>query len=260
VCISGACWGYWRRRGDMATPTVDSHQRYGQPEGVAGGRGDVGGGQAALQQKQDHPTDSHNLEEACRFCFDVLMSHFRRTACPSPRFPNGEYPLFVTWDKADQHGATSLRGCIGNLSPITIHDGVKKYAAVSAFQDKRFSPVVEKEVAVLECSVTLLFQFEEAGHYLDWQVGVHGMIIEFEFDRQTLSATYLPFVCADQGWTQDECIRSLVKKAGYNGQVSRDLLKTIKLTRYQGRKATVGFSQYALDRKRQGLWPGQWGA
>mmetsp|Transcript_32089 Transcript_32089/g.75025 ORF Transcript_32089/g.75025 Transcript_32089/m.75025 type:complete len:245 (-) Transcript_32089:97-831(-) len=243
----------------MATPIVDSHARYGEPAGVATGRSDAGVGAGSGHPPSGAPTDHHNLEEACRFCFDVLMSHFRRTACPKPGFPNGEYPLFVTWQKFDQQGGSSLRGCIGNLTPIDIHDGVKKYASVSAFNDKRFSPVAEREVGVLECSVTLLFNFQEASHYLDWQVGVHGIIIEFELDRQSLSATYLPSVCSEQGWSQDECIKSLVRKAGYNGAVSQNLLKSIRLTRYEGRKATVPFDKYAVVRKRMGLWPGQWG-
>ncbi len=33
----------------------------------------------------------------------------------------------------------------------------------------RFSPISSEEVPLLECSVTLLFDFEEAPTYLDWQ-------------------------------------------------------------------------------------------
>ena len=36
----------------------------------------------------------------------------------------------------------------------------------------RFSPVRDHEVKSLECSVTLLYMFEEARNYLDWQVRI----------------------------------------------------------------------------------------
>lgn len=205
------------------------------------------------------PTDQHHLEESCRFCFDVLMSHFRKAQCPKPMFPDGEFPLFVTWNKySARHGDTHLRGCIGNLSSITLHEGIQKYAAVSAFEDSRFDPIAEHEVDSLECSVTLLYQYEQANDCYDWTIGKHGMIINFVGERgRNLSATYLPFVCSEQGWSKEECISSLVKKAGHQGKVTSELLGSIRLTRYQGCKATVPFADYVAGRKRQGMW--HWG-
>ena len=35
---------------------------------------------------------------------------------------------------------------------------------------RRFSPISAEEVPALECSVTLLSDFEEAADYADWQV------------------------------------------------------------------------------------------
>eukprot|EP00293_Proteomonas_sulcata_P010982 CAMPEP_0184310124 /NCGR_PEP_ID=MMETSP1049-20130417/24308_1 /TAXON_ID=77928 /ORGANISM="Proteomonas sulcata, Strain CCMP704" /LENGTH=169 /DNA_ID=CAMNT_0026623713 /DNA_START=73 /DNA_END=579 /DNA_ORIENTATION=+ len=150
---------------------------------------------------QGDATSPESLEEQCCYCFDVILSHFFKTQLPPPRFPKGYYPLFVTWNKADSRGNLSLRGCIGNLSGMDLYQGVPKYATSSAFDDRRFSPVSLTEVRALECSVTLLYNFEKAKNYLDWQIGTHGMIIEFEGDRgEKLSATYLPYVCSDQGW------------------------------------------------------------
>jgi AMMECR1 domain-containing protein len=48
------------------------------------------------------------------------------------------------------------------------------------------------------------------------QVGVHGLIIDFQ-DPVLLckrSATFLPEVAKEQGWSQQECIEALIKKAG----------------------------------------------
>mmetsp|Transcript_20646 Transcript_20646/g.43393 ORF Transcript_20646/g.43393 Transcript_20646/m.43393 type:complete len:189 (-) Transcript_20646:625-1191(-) len=169
-------------------------------------------------------------------------------------------PLFVTWDKADGRGNSKLRGCIGKLSPITLHDGIRKYAAVSAFEDHRFSPISSEEVPWLECSVTLLFDFEEAPTYLDWQVGKHGMIIDFADEAgAALSATYLPYVCSEQGWEKQECIDSLIRKAGYRGAISQRLRNSIRLTRYQGCKASVDFGTYRQHRVSERLWQAAWG-
>ena len=40
----------------------------------------------------------------------------------------------------------------------------------SAFKDSRFSPIAKDELNKLHCSVSLLRHFEDAGHYLDWEV------------------------------------------------------------------------------------------
>uniref|UniRef100_A0A0C3T6X9 AMMECR1 domain-containing protein n=1 Tax=Guillardia theta (strain CCMP2712) TaxID=905079 RepID=A0A0C3T6X9_GUITC len=170
----------------------------------------------------------------CRFCFDVILAELFRTPVPAPKFKTGSYPLFVTWNKADSRGGSSLRGCIGNLSAMDLHEGVRKYASVSAFSDRRFAPISAQEVRLLECSVTLLHNYEDGRDYLDWQIGKHGIIIEFEDDRgERYSATYLPSVCSEQGWSQEECISSLISKAGYRGSVTQKFKSRIRLTRYQ---------------------------
>ena len=86
----------------------------------------------------------------------------------------------------------------------------------SALRDSRFSPVQLKEVAHLSCSVSLLCSFERAQGWQDWQIGQHGLIIEFVDPvlQCKRTATFLPEVAADQGWSQRQCIESLVRKAG----------------------------------------------
>ena len=50
-------------------------------------------------------------------------------------------------------------------------------------------------------SVSILRHFEEASDHLDWEVGLHGIRIEFYTDngRSRRSATYLPEVASEQG-------------------------------------------------------------
>ena len=70
----------------------------------------------------------------------------------------------------------------------------------SALRDSRFSPVQPKELPSLQCGISLLTDFEEADHHLDWDVGTHGIWIEFRNElglKET--ATFLPEVMPEQG-------------------------------------------------------------
>lgn len=49
----------------------------------------------------------------------------------------------------------------------------------SALRDTRFSPVQLSEIPHLSCGVSLLRLFEEGRTWNDWDVGTHGIIIEF---------------------------------------------------------------------------------
>ena len=40
----------------------------------------------------------------------------------------------------------------------------------SALRDKRFPPIQAKELPYLECTVSILTNYETAQHYLDWEV------------------------------------------------------------------------------------------
>eukprot|EP00741_Cyanophora_paradoxa_P018565 tig00021070_g17924.t1 len=182
------------------------------------------------------------LADHCFYCFDILCAsldgHDDHLA---PAFPEAECPLFVSWYKG---GSLDLRGCIGSLSPITLHSGLKNYALTSAFKDRRFSPIEKRELSRLHCGVSLLTHFEPAADYLDWEIGVHGLVIEFHKSGQRYSATYLPDVCPEQGWNKVECINSLIKKAGWHGAVGDDLRRSLQVTRYQGTKCMVSWDEY----------------
>ena len=70
----------------------------------------------------------------------------------------------------------------------------------SAVKDPRFDPITKDELSKLHVTVSILFHFEEASNYLDWEIGKHGIRIEFYSDtgyKQT--ATYLPEFALEQG-------------------------------------------------------------
>ncbi|KAH7668693.1 AMMECR1 protein [Dioscorea alata] len=185
-------------------------------------------------------------QEMAVYCFDTLVAHYTGEEAPPPAFDEGEHPLFVTWKKAVNGGEPRLRGCIGTLEARDIITGFRDYALTSALRDRRFPPIQAKEIPYLECTVSVLADYESGLHYLDWEVGKHGLIIEFtdpDYNARR-SATYLPEVAAHEGWTKVEAIDSLMRKAGYNGLITESLRKRIRLTRYQSTLYTMHYGDY----------------
>ncbi|XP_069473907.1 AMMECR1-like protein [Ambystoma mexicanum] len=186
--------------------------------------------------------------EMCCYCFDVLYCHLYGFPQPRlPRFTNDPYPLFVTW-KAGRD--KRLRGCIGTFSAMNLHSGLREYTLTSALKDSRFPPLTREELPKLFCSVSLLTNFEDASDYLDWEVGVHGIRIEFINEKGVKrTATYLPEVAKEQDWDQIQTIDSLLRKGGFKAPISNEFRKSIKLTRYRSEKVTIGYAEYIASRQ-----------
>uniref|UniRef100_A0A803N710 AMMECR1 domain-containing protein n=1 Tax=Chenopodium quinoa TaxID=63459 RepID=A0A803N710_CHEQI len=207
------------------------------------------------------------------YCFDTLVAHYNSDQIPPPAFDEGDHPLFVTWKKVVNGGEPRLRGCIGTLEARAIINGFRDYALTSALRDRRFPPIQAKELPQLECTVSILTEYETAADHLDWEVGKHGIIIEFtDPDYNTRrSATYLPEVAAHEGdvascplkmvmqdafeaqaqsqshnhgWTKLEAIDSLMRKAGYNGVMTDSVRQRIRMTRYQSTAFTMHYGEY----------------
>nr|GMC61606.1 AMMECR1 protein [Ipomoea batatas]GMC65514.1 AMMECR1 protein [Ipomoea batatas] len=200
---------------------------------------------------------SANREMAV-YCFDTLVAYYNSEQTPPPAFDEGQHPLFVTWKKAVNGSEPRLRGCIGTLEDCGLINGFKDYALTSALRDRRFPPIQAKELPSLECTVSVLTNYESALHYLDWEVGKHGIIIEFiDTDYNiTRSATYLPEVAAHEGWTKTEAINSLMCKAGYTGAITELLRTNIQLTRYESTIFTLHYREYvAYVKTTRGIAP-----
>ncbi|OKL60588.1 hypothetical protein UA08_04352 [Talaromyces atroroseus] len=130
------------------------------------------------------------------------------------------YPLFVTWNLISRHGHKSLRGCIGTFEAQKLSYGLKKYALISAFDDTRFSPIPPSQLPSLSCALTLLGNFEPCADAMDWELGTHGLRISFIHRNRRYGSTYLPDVALEQGWTKEETVESLMRKAGWDGPSS----------------------------------------
>ncbi|KAJ2457993.1 hypothetical protein GGF42_002348 [Coemansia sp. RSA 2424] len=188
-------------------------------------------------------------KQHCAYCFDAVIAHLNGISATSKLAPPDfdgtlEYPLFVTWSKVVR-GKERLRGCIGNFSAMPLDTGLREYALTSAFDDTRFQPITQSELPKLTCSVSLLTDFEDAEDYLDWDVGTHGVWIEFrnEWGRKE-TATFLPDIAKEQGWTKVKTIDQLLRKGGYELAITPEMRQSIKLTRYQSQKAHLSYGEY----------------
>lgn len=92
--------------------------------------------------------------------------------------------------------------------------------------------------------MTLLTDFEACAEPLGWELGVHGIKISFYERHRRYSATYLPDVAVEQGWTKEETLESLIRKAGFSGRKTWKDVGELQVVRYQGRKESVEYEEY----------------
>ena len=123
------------------------------------------------------------------------------------------------------------------------------YSSHRAFHDTRFPPIAISELPTLSCSVTLLTNFTPCASALDWDLGTHGIKIAFAHHSRRYGATYLPDVAVEQGWTKEETMVSLMRKAGWSGRSRewRDVFEKGKgsVVRYEGEKASLAWEEWA---------------
>ncbi|KAK4242876.1 AMMECR1 domain-containing protein [Achaetomium macrosporum] len=176
---------------------------------------------------------------------DTPATSVSSASAPTEPEPITESPLFVTWNTiSPRHGDRSLRGCIGTFEPQDLDEGLSSYALISALQDMRFSPITARELPSLEVAVTLLTDFEDADDAMDWELGTHGLRISFYYHGRRYGATYLPDVAVEQGWTKEETVVSLMRKAGWVGRRDKWQEVELKVVRYQGKKESLEYGEF----------------
>lgn len=176
----------------------------------------------------------------CVRAFSVLCASLSPSLPCASRgaLPAVEGGVFVTWTTSrGRDGGGSLRGCIGTLSSTRVDAAVEQYALHAAFRDPRFDPIRVDELPMLRVAVSVLSGFEHAAGLYDWDVGVHGIVLDVQHGRY--SATYLPEVCAEQGWSKTQCLQHLKEKAGWNGT-----LADASVRRYTSHKAELTYQEY----------------
>ncbi|RMZ18626.1 hypothetical protein D0859_17234 [Hortaea werneckii] len=173
------------------------------------------------------------------------------------------YPLFVTWNVVNRSGHKTLRGCIGTFEAQDLEQGLRSYALTrtnlmiyppgSAFEDTRFPPIPPSLLPSLSTHITLLHNFSApTSDPLDWTLGHHGLRISFTHSARRHGATYLPDVPREQGWSKEETLVSLMRKAGWNdrGTSGSSTWRRVwtegrgELIRYEGQAVGLGFAEW----------------
>jgi hypothetical protein len=114
---------------------------------------------------------------------------------------------FVTLYKNGQ-----LRGCIGRHAATTpLYRTVADMAVAAAFQDHRFPPLSLDELDHVEIKISVYtMPVTKVDSPFDIELGVHGII----FRKGRFQSTYLPEVPVEQGWSLEETLSHLCRKAG----------------------------------------------
>ena len=94
----------------------------------------------------------------------------------------------------------------------------------------------------MSVDITLLVDFSPCANPLDWDLDAHGIRISFTHRGRRYGSTYLPNVALEQGWTKEETIISLMRKAGWTGRSSEwEKVADLKCIKYQGLKADIRY-------------------
>mmetsp|Transcript_15183 Transcript_15183/g.16882 ORF Transcript_15183/g.16882 Transcript_15183/m.16882 type:complete len:191 (+) Transcript_15183:129-701(+) len=177
--------------------------------------------------------------EMCFYVFDCLINALdgkKKPKAPSS-IPTTPCLLFVTYryGSSPDYERNDLRGCKGTTAnPKPLPYMLHSFALNSAFDDRRFNKITKREVPKLHCGVNLLHSFEPAQDCYDWEVGVHGILIDIRvIDQKTKRTTfesgaiYLPSVAVEQGWNKQQTVKSLVRKAGWNGHFDLNMIEIV---------------------------------
>lgn len=114
--------------------------------------------------------------------------------------------LFVTLRKAGD-----LRGCIGTLSPQgDIGRTVPTFARRAAFDDPRFPPLEEPELAACDIEISVLTPPRPVEDPSEIVVGRDGLILEC----RGYSGLLLPQVATEWGFDRERFLEELALKAG----------------------------------------------
>lgn len=145
--------------------------------------------------------------------------------------------MFISWNDSFDR----LRGCLGSLQPLNLTKALPKFALSSALEDKRFEPLSYKEFKKATCSLSLLHSFVECSDLEDWEIGKHGIILEYDGSK----ATFLPEISLEHGWSKKKTLKEAIKKSG-KLVIDYDKFDWIgcKLTKYQSRKVKMHYNNW----------------
>lgn len=130
---------------------------------------------------------------------------------PPLRAIRGAFVTLHSPAESSADGAAHLRGCIGTVEPHEpLFESVIHNAAHAAFDDPRFPPVTEADLAALRVEVSALTPVRGVDGPEGIVVGRDGV----ELRKGAFRSVFLPQVAVDQGWDVARMLEQLAKKAG----------------------------------------------
>lgn len=118
------------------------------------------------------------------------------------------------------HKYGRLRGCIGHFGEdYPLHEIVAKMARAAAFEDPRFMPVTNDELADIDIEISVLTPMRRIQSIDEFELHRHGIYIKNGYR----SGTFLPQVADEVNWTKEEFLGHCAQdKAGIGWDGWRD--------------------------------------
>ena len=131
----------------------------------------------------------------------------------SPRLPdatpavlNEPHGVFVSIHQGDR-----LRGCIGNVHPVSpLYRSTAECAIAAAVGDPRFMPLTGAELELVEFEISVLSPMQRVLDIGEIEIGKHGLLVE----KRGVRGLLLPQVAAEYGWDRERFLQETCRKAG----------------------------------------------
>jgi len=107
------------------------------------------------------------------------------------------------------HG--KLRGCIGYIVGVEpLYKQIQTLALQAAYEDPRFPKLQKDEFSKLEIEISILTVPKRIKDISEFELSRDGIILTVGSNR----AVFLPQVADETGWSKDEMLSALSRKAG----------------------------------------------
>jgi AmmeMemoRadiSam system protein A len=112
-----------------------------------------------------------------------------------------DFAVFVTLKQAEK-----LRGCVGQMQASEpLYLAVNNMAYAAAFNDHRFLPVTEGDLASITIEISILTPLQRIDDYRKIRLGTDGVLIR----KGWKSGVFLPQVAEETGWDLDTFLQYL---------------------------------------------------
>jgi len=153
-----------------------------------------------------------------------------------------------------EHG--ELRGCIGYITPVkSLVETVRDVAAFAAVEDRRFQPVSQGELGLLEYEISVLSPLRRVTDVKQIKVGRDGLLIK----KGGSEGVLLPQVPTEQRWDRATFLQQVCLKAGLPPSAWQDddsdlfMFSALVFGEHSGLQAlTPDESDFPKPRARQG--------